>query len=88
MDFHYKDIVPWGRSFDEYLDMFNLSENDLVRNIVGVGDGPASFNARDAPARHANGLGGSGLPVFGSRIAPADSGDLRECHRTSPSKRR
>ena len=44
MDFHYKDIVPWGRSFDEYLDMFNLSENDLARDIVGVGDGPASFN--------------------------------------------
>lgn len=44
MDFHYKDIVPWGRSFDEYLDMFNLSEEDLARDIVGVGDGPASFN--------------------------------------------
>ena len=46
MDFHYKDIVPWGRSFDEYLDMFNLSEGDLARDIVGVGDGPASFNVR------------------------------------------
>ena len=46
MDFHYKDIIPWGRSFDEYLDMFNLSESDLVRDIVGVGDGPASFNFR------------------------------------------
>lgn len=46
MDFHYKDIVPWGRSFDEYLDMFNLSEDDLAREIVGVGDGPASFNTR------------------------------------------
>ncbi|MDE0012452.1 MAG: class I SAM-dependent methyltransferase [Candidatus Poribacteria bacterium] len=45
-DFHYKDIVPWGRSFDEYLDMFNLSEDDLARDIVGVGDGPASFNFR------------------------------------------
>ena len=46
MDFHYKDIVPWGRSFDEYLDLFNLSEDDLVRDIVGIGDGPASFNTR------------------------------------------
>ena len=46
MDFHYKDIVPWGRSFDEYLDMFNLCEEDLARDIVGVGDGPASFNTR------------------------------------------
>ena len=46
MSFHYKDIVPWCRSFDEYLDMFNLSEDDLARDIIGVGDGPASFNAR------------------------------------------
>ena len=46
MNFHYKDIVPWGRSFDEYLDMFCLSEKDLTRDIVGVGDGPASFNVR------------------------------------------
>ena len=45
MGFHYKDIIPWGRSFDEYLDMFNLSEDDLARDIVGVGDGPASFNS-------------------------------------------
>ena len=45
MGFQYKNIVPWGRSFDEYLDMFNLSEDDLARDIVGVGDGPASFNA-------------------------------------------
>ena len=44
--FRYKDIVPWGRSFDEYLDMFNLSEDDLARDIVSVGDGPASFNTR------------------------------------------
>ena len=46
MDFHYKDIIPWGRSFDEYIDMFDLSEDDLARDIVGVGDGPASFNFR------------------------------------------
>ena len=45
MDFHYEDIVPWGRSFDEYLGMFNLSEDDLARDIVDVGGGPASFNA-------------------------------------------
>ena len=45
MDFHYEDIVPWGRSFGEYLDMFNLSEEDLARDIVDVGGGPASFNA-------------------------------------------
>ena len=57
MDFHYKDIVPWGRSFDEYIDMFDLSEDDLARDIVGVGDGPASFNFSDASAWHTNSLG-------------------------------
>jgi len=46
MSFHYENIVPWGRSFDEYLDMFILSEDDLARDIVGVGDGPASFNVQ------------------------------------------
>lgn len=38
-------VVPFGRSLDEYRQMFALSESDLARNIIGVGDGPASFNA-------------------------------------------
>jgi hypothetical protein len=38
-------VVPFGRSFDEYVQMFNLSPADLSGNIIGVGDGPASFNA-------------------------------------------
>jgi SAM-dependent methyltransferase len=38
-------VVPFGRSLDEYRKMFNLSESDLRKNILGVGDGPASFNA-------------------------------------------
>ena len=38
-------VVPFGRSLDEYTRMFNLSPNDLQKNILGVGDGPASFNA-------------------------------------------
>lgn len=40
-----KNVVPLGRSFDEYRLMFNLSKSDLNKRIVGVGDGPASFNA-------------------------------------------
>ena len=39
------EIVPWGRSFDEYRHMFSLTEADLGRRIIGCGDGPASFNA-------------------------------------------
>jgi hypothetical protein len=38
-------VVPWGRSFDEYVRMFALTENDLTRAITASGDGPASFNA-------------------------------------------
>jgi hypothetical protein len=38
-------VVPFGRTLDEYIKMFNLSESDLRKNILGVGDGPASFNA-------------------------------------------
>jgi hypothetical protein len=38
-------VVPWGRSFDEYRSMFALTDDDLDLQIVGCGDGPASFNA-------------------------------------------
>ncbi|XGV96827.1 MAG: SAM-dependent methyltransferase [Leptolyngbya sp. BL-A-14] len=38
-------VVPFGRSLDEYIKMFNLTEADLGKRILGVGDGPASFNA-------------------------------------------
>jgi hypothetical protein len=44
MGITYDDIVPWGRSFDEYIKMFQLSESDLSKKILGCGDGPASFN--------------------------------------------
>jgi hypothetical protein len=39
-------VVPFGRSLDEYIKMFALSEVDLQKRILGVGDGPASFNAQ------------------------------------------
>ncbi|WP_340819600.1 SAM-dependent methyltransferase [Methanolobus sp. WCC4] len=44
MAVQYQKVVPWGRSFQEYVDMFDLSESDLGRSILGCGDGPASFN--------------------------------------------
>lgn len=40
-----KNVVPFGRSFGEYVQMFNLGAGDLDGKILGVGDGPASFNA-------------------------------------------
>lgn len=38
-------VVPWGRSFDEYRRMFALTDEDLHSTILGCADGPASFNA-------------------------------------------
>ena len=38
-------VVPFGRSMDEYKKLFTLTESDLDKNIIGVGDGPACFNA-------------------------------------------
>ncbi|MCC0179525.1 SAM-dependent methyltransferase [Waterburya agarophytonicola K14] len=38
-------VVPFGRSLDEYIKMFDLSLEDLQQHILGLGDGPASFNA-------------------------------------------
>jgi SAM-dependent methyltransferase len=37
-------VVPWGRSFEEYRQMFALTDEDLQARILGCGDGPASFN--------------------------------------------
>ena len=36
--------MPWGRSFAEYQAMFNLTNNDLQKSLLGCGDGPAAFN--------------------------------------------
>jgi SAM-dependent methyltransferase len=38
-------VVPFGRSLDEYRQMFALTPEALTRSILGVADGPASFNA-------------------------------------------
>ena len=44
------EVIPWGRSFEEYSRMFALTGEDLAGTILGCGDGPASFNA-EATAR-------------------------------------
>jgi len=38
-------VVPFGRSKTEYELMFDLTESDRLKSIIGIGDGPASFNA-------------------------------------------
>jgi hypothetical protein len=45
MAFKYDEVVPWGRNYEEYCRMFDLSPVDLKKRILGCGDGPASFNS-------------------------------------------
>ena len=40
-----KNIVPWGRNMQEYMQIFNLGKDDIVsKKFLGCGDGPSSFN--------------------------------------------
>ena len=45
MPFTLDQVIPWGRSMDEYKAMFALSEQDLDSQILSCADGPAGFNA-------------------------------------------
>lgn len=47
-----EEVVPWGRTLEEYQAMFSLSETDLNAKILGCGDGPASFNAEMTELGH------------------------------------
>lgn len=40
-----ENVVPLGRSLKEYKLMFDLTDKDLDKQILGVADGIASFNA-------------------------------------------
>jgi hypothetical protein len=45
MGFTLEKVVPWGRSYNEYVGMFGLTELDLGLRMLGCGDGPAAFNS-------------------------------------------
>ena len=45
MAFTLDSVIPWGRSFEEYTRMFDLTKDDLKSGVLGCADGPASFNA-------------------------------------------
>lgn len=45
MAFCLENVVPWGRNFNEYVRMFDLSGEELGLTILGCADGPASFNS-------------------------------------------
>lgn len=40
-----EDVVPWGRSKDEYTGMFGLTSRSLGVNILDCAGGPSSPNA-------------------------------------------
>jgi hypothetical protein len=42
--FKLNEVIPWGRSFEEWRRMFFLTRKDRAGRILGCGDGPASFN--------------------------------------------
>jgi len=44
MGLRLEQVVPWGRSLGEYIQMFNLTASDLQRKILDCAGGPASFN--------------------------------------------
>ncbi len=44
MGFELEHVVPWGRTLQEYIAMFALTEQDLQKKLLGCADGPASFN--------------------------------------------
>lgn len=62
-------IVPWGRSFDEYVRMFSLTEADFAGHVLDCAAGPSSFHA-DLQAR-------GGRVVSVDRIYAASPGDIR-----------
>jgi hypothetical protein len=43
MSIQLKEIIPLGRSFNEYVSQFALSETDLAKKILDCGGGPSSF---------------------------------------------
>jgi len=46
MPYTLDEVVPWGRSLEEYRRMFALTPAELAgARLLGCGDGPASFNA-------------------------------------------
>ena len=46
MSFKLEKVVPWGRSLEEYIRMFDLTPDELHLRILDCAGGPASFNAQ------------------------------------------
>jgi hypothetical protein len=77
-------IVPWGRSFDEYVRMFALTEDDLRGRILDCAAGPSSFQAE---LRRRGGSVVSVDPIYAhapgqirSRVEAARESMMRQVH--------
>jgi hypothetical protein len=85
--FTLNQIVPWGRSFEEYRRMFSLSDGDLQLRILGCADGPASFNAestrRGAAVTSIDPLYRVDNSAIRARIAVTYDKMLEQAHRNS-----
>jgi len=44
MKFKLESVIPWGRSMQEYVRMFDLKPDELHLKIIDCASGPASFN--------------------------------------------
>ncbi|NJR40108.1 MAG: SAM-dependent methyltransferase [Leptolyngbyaceae cyanobacterium CSU_1_4] len=47
-----EQVVPWGRSLEEYIEMFDLIPTDRPRHTLDCAGGPASFNAEMTSSGH------------------------------------
>lgn len=52
MAVHLDQIVPWGRSCNEYYRMFSLSAQNLSGGVLDCGGGPASFTVELSACGH------------------------------------
>ena len=50
VDFKLENVVPWGRSLQDYIRMFNLSEQDLQKSIIDCAAESSSFNTEQYQA--------------------------------------
>jgi len=70
-------VVPWGRSFEEYSAMFAITDADMAGRVLGCGDGPASFNA-EATRRGASVVSCDPIYRFGGAELEARIADTYE----------
>jgi hypothetical protein len=52
MSVHFDQIVPWGRTREEYELMFGLSESDFSGGVLDCGGGPSSLTAELSASGH------------------------------------